>query len=133
MPLERIYSLSFEIHADGSIELEQDTGYGEEHRITLHPCHVRYLFEKARHLLPAMTADELSTRLARQMRDVHATLANEFGGSRGIDEAIIKLAAYIDALPESLAPPAPCDVPEAALSKSQNEQDDHTDFQLTKG
>lgn len=132
--MERIYELDFEVHADGSIDLEQDAGYGEEHRITLHPCHVRYLFEKAGHLLPPAPTNELAKRLARQLRDVHATLANEFGCSRGVDETITKLAAYIDALPESLANnPAPCDVPEAALSKSQNEQDDHTDFQLTKG
>lgn len=131
--MERIYQLDFKVNADGSIDLEQDAGYGEEHRITLHPCHVRYLFEQAGHLLPAMTADELSKRLARQMRNVHATLADEFGCSRVVDEAITKLTAYIDAMPESLANPAPCDVPEAALSKSQNEQDDLTDFQLTKG
>ena len=133
MPLERIYQLDFKVNADGSIDLEQDAGYGEVDRVTLHPCHVRYLFEQAGHLLPPAPADELSRRLARQMQQIHADLANEFGCSRGVDEAITKLAAYIDALPESLATHAPCDVPEAALSKYQNEQDDHTDFQLTKG
>lgn len=133
MPLERIYQLDFKVNADGSIDLEQDAGYGEVDRITLHPCHVRYLFEQSGHLLPTMAADEQCKRLARQMRHVHAALAKGRGCGQGVDEAITKLAAYIDALPESLANPAPCDVPEAALSKSQNEQDDLTDFQLTKG
>lgn len=125
--MERIYELSFEIHADGSIDLEQPNGYDEPERITIHQCQARHIFEKSGHLLPA---DELSSRLARQMREVHATLANEFGCSRGVDEVITKLTAYIDALPESLTKPAPGEVPEPISPLCQNEQGERPDFTL---
>lgn len=104
MQLERIYELSFAIHADGSIDLEQPGGLGEVDRITLHACHVRHLFEQSGHLLPPMPADEMAKRLARQLCELRFELSNEYGRSPSLNEAITMLGAFCDALPDSIFP-----------------------------
>ena len=97
--IERIPDLSFRALPDGSLELEQ--GFTETHRISLHSCQVRLLFEKTGHLLPA---DELSKRLARQLCEVLRDLCDQSGLHPVVDRAITTLAAYRDALPESVFP-----------------------------
>lgn len=97
--IERIPDLSFRALPDGSLELEQ--GFTETHRISLHSCQARLLFEKTGHLLPA---DELSKRLARQLCEVLRDLCDQSGLHPVVDRAITTLAAYRDALPESVFP-----------------------------
>lgn len=130
--MEYIYQIAIEVHSDGSIDLEQPYGCGEVASITIHQSQVRYLFEKSGHLLPPILPGELSKCLARQMRDVHAALINGRESSQGIDEAITKLSAYIDALPESLSDPAPDKALKAESQPCQNEQGERPDFQLTQ-
>lgn len=97
--IERIPDLSFRALPDGSLELEQ--GFTKTHRISLHSCQARLLFEKTGHLLPA---DELSKRLARQLCEVLRDLCDQSGLHPVVDRAITTLAAYRDALPESVFP-----------------------------
>lgn len=96
---ERIPDLSFRVLPDGSLELEQ--GFAETNRISLHASQTRHLFEKTGYLLPA---DELSKRLARQLCEVLRDLCEQSGLHPVVDRAITTLAAYKDALPESVFP-----------------------------
>ena len=96
---ERIPDLSFRVLPDGSLELEQ--GFAETNRISLHASQTRHLFEKTGYLLPA---DELSKRLARQLCEVLRDLCEQSGLHPVVDRAITTLAAYRDALPESVFP-----------------------------
>ena len=104
MQLERIYQLDFKVNADGSIDLEQPSGFGEVDRITLHACQVRLLFERAGHLLPPPPADELAKRLARQLCELRLELCDEYGRSPSLNEAITMLGAVCDSLPDSVFP-----------------------------
>ena len=97
--IERIPDLSFRALPDGSLELEQ--GFTETNRISLHASQTRHLFEKTGYLLPA---DELSKRLARQLCEVLRDLCDQSGLHPVVDRAITTLAAYRDALPESVFP-----------------------------
>ena len=99
MQLEHVYDLAFSVSPAGAIELEQ--GFGKVQRISLHPCHVRLLFERTGLLLPA---DELSKRLARQLCEVLRDLCEQSGLHPVVDRAIATLAAYKDGLPESVFP-----------------------------
>lgn len=117
--LERIYDLAFEVMPDGSIELEQ--GFAEVQRISLHACHVRHLLERAGHLLPPPPADELSKRMARELREVLSELCDEYGRSPGIDRVIDRLSAVVDMLPDFLF----------QQDKDKQEASDRPAFQLT--
>lgn len=130
MPLERIYSLAYEVHLDGSIDLEQDCGAGNVDRVALHPCHVRHLFQEAGHLLPPEPADELSKRLARQMCQVRLELGGAYGLSPGINEAITMLQAFCDSIPDS-AFPFDLYETEAPELIARNPDLDRPEFQLT--
>lgn len=99
-----IPDLAFAVGEDGSIELAQEDDCNEPHRITLHACHVRHLFEVSGHLLPPPSADELSKRLARQLCSVLLDLCEETGCSPAVDHAIDTLIAYKQALPDSVFP-----------------------------
>lgn len=120
--LERIYDLAFEVLPDGSIELEQ--GFAEVNRITLHPCHVRHLFEEAGYLLPPPPADELAKRLARQLCELRMELVSEYGISPGVNEAITMLGAFCDSLPDSAFPfdLYPDDAPEVMLRTADHDR-----------
>lgn len=120
MQLERIYDLAFTVTPDGGIELEQ--GFTEVNRITLHPCHVRFLFERAGHLLPPPPADELSKRLARKLSEVLNELCEEYGHSSGIDRLIDRLSAVVDMLPDTLFQQNQCEA----------EASDRPNFELTR-
>lgn len=99
---ERIYDLAFEVLPNGGIELEQ--GFTEVNRISLHPCHVRIMFERSGHLLPPQPADELAKRLARQLCELRLELCDEYGRSPSLNEAITMLGAVCDSLPDSVFP-----------------------------
>lgn len=43
---EKMYDLGIELLDDGNINLEQDAGYGEMSRITLHPSQLRLIAER---------------------------------------------------------------------------------------
>lgn len=68
--LTKIYDLAYEVDEDGSVNVEQDAGFGEVSRITLHPIHVRLLAEQVGLLAPSsnIEADRTIARLTRQMR-----------------------------------------------------------------
>ena len=70
--MTKIQALSFEIEGD-AIELEQDAGSGEVHRICLHPIHLRMLAEQTGLMAPSsnVEADRTIARLSRQMRTLH--------------------------------------------------------------
>lgn len=65
----KIFDLAYEIDGD-DVNLEQDMGCGEVHRVTLHRIHLRMLAEKAGLLVPAsnIEADWIIARLSRQLR-----------------------------------------------------------------
>lgn len=100
MPAEKIYDLSFEVMPDGSIELEQ--GFAEANRISLHACHVRLLFERSGHLLPA---DELSKRLAEQICSVFLAMADDYNHlSHKLEDVFSKLDSVVECLPDAVFP-----------------------------
>lgn len=63
---ERIPDLGVDILEDGSINLEQNTGCGEMAYVTLHPCQLRLIAERAGLLKPPATA-ELPAGLIRRL------------------------------------------------------------------
>ena len=101
--LKHVPPLDYKVHPDGSIELEQDYS-GNVDRVFLHNSHVRLIFEEANHLLPPPPANELTKLLARQLCELRMMICGEFGHSPKIDDAITKLGAYCDALPDSVFP-----------------------------
>jgi hypothetical protein len=73
--LEKIYDIAFGIDGE-SIDLEQDMGCGEVHRITLHSIHLRHIAEQAG-LIPASAhagPDAVIARLVRQLRVLHTRI-----------------------------------------------------------
>ena len=125
--MNQIPDLSFRVNSDGSIDIEQ--GYTDVAVITLHTCHVRYLFEVAGHLLPPPTADELSKRLARQLCSVLRDLCDEAGRSPGVDSVIDTLIAYKESLPESVFP---FDLyPDDSAQENPQQDAARPDFRLT--
>lgn len=68
--MTKLYDLAYEVDADGSVNLEQDAGFGEVSAIVLHPIHVRLLAEQVGVLAPSsdIEADRTIARLCRQMR-----------------------------------------------------------------
>lgn len=102
MQLERVYDLAFAILPDGGIELEQ--GFAEVNRISLHPCHVRMLMERAGHLVPPPPVDDLAKRLALQLCELRDGLADEFGRSPAIGRLYTQAVAACDMLPDAVYP-----------------------------
>lgn len=103
--LTTIPDLSYFINPDGVwIDLEQNAGFGEVARITLHRIHLRLLLEETGHLLPPPPADELSKRLARQLCEVLSDLCDQSGLSPTVDRVIDQLIAYKQSLPDSVFP-----------------------------
>jgi hypothetical protein len=66
--MTKIYDIAYEIDGD-NIDLEQDVGCGEVHRITLHRIHLRLLAEQSG-LCPSsdVEANRMIARLSRQVR-----------------------------------------------------------------
>lgn len=127
---DHIDQLAYRINPDGSVDLEQDLGAGNVERVFLHRLHVRLLLEETGHLLPPQPPDELAKRLARQLCELRLELANEYGRSPSLNEAITMLGAFCDSLPDSVFPFElyPDDSPELA---TRNTDPDRPDFQLT--
>jgi hypothetical protein len=73
--LEKIYDVAFGIDGD-TIDLEQDMGCGEVHRITLHHIHLRHLAEQAGLIAGSAHAepDAVVARLVRQLRLLHTRI-----------------------------------------------------------
>lgn len=117
--LTKIFDIAYEIDGD-MIDLEQDMGCGEVHRVTLHRIHLRHLVEQAG-LEPASSATDARTiaGLSRQVRlladriDKLDTMMLRIGekGHECVDEecaysaASVELAQeFVDQLPESNPP-----------------------------
>jgi hypothetical protein len=100
---EHIPDLTFNIAQNGSIELDQNVGDGEVVGVSLHPCHVRLLFERAGHLLPA---DRMSKMLARHLCQATITIAESgaFNHSEAMSDLYATLLAVRDMLPENVFP-----------------------------
>ncbi len=126
---DHIDQLAYRINPDGSVDLEQDLGAGNVERVFLHRLHVRLLLEETGHLLPPPPPDELAKRLARQLCELRMELANEYGRSPSINEAVTMANAFCDAMPDSCFPfdLFESDAPELA-ARIENQR---PDFQLT--
>lgn len=102
---EQMSDLTFEVLPNGAIELQQ--GFMEVDRVSLHPCQIRLLFERAGHLLPTPPTDKLVQRLAGQLLNVRDELAAFREHSPNLPPLEIlfaKLSAYCDALPDEVVP-----------------------------
>lgn len=95
--------LQIETHDDGTIDLEQDDGAGKIDRITLHPMHVRYLFEIVGHLIkpepidvPARiaTLERRLNWLRLRFNECGAELPHDFYERCGMS---IEFATWLDA------------------------------------
>lgn len=118
---EKIWSIDIEVLADGTINLEQDCGGGTQ-CVSLHPTHVRFLFEKAGYLKP-VPHDDLTKRLAQQMFSIHDDLST----ARCYEDdflmiTLVKLTVFLNEvlvpaglLPDELAGDGDADQPAGAM------------------
>lgn len=68
---EKMYDLGIEFLDDGQINLEQDAGCGEVHRVTLHQVQLRLLAERAGLLEPATLPRGFQRRIERLRDQMH--------------------------------------------------------------
>lgn len=98
-----IPQLRIETHDDGTIDLEQNDGAGKIDRISLHPIHVRHLFEIAGHLFKPERLD-VPARIATLERRLlwMKNRFNDLGMELPIDfyercGSSLEFAAWVDA------------------------------------